>query len=40
MAEHRQHRFGRHEYDFADFGLERDALNDRLADYRATYGLD
>ena len=40
VAEHRQHRFGRHEYDFADFGLERDAVNDRLADYRATYGLD
>ncbi len=40
VAEHRQHRFGKHEYELADFGLERHALNDRLADYRATYGLD
>ncbi|MEQ8843209.1 MAG: sulfotransferase [Acidimicrobiales bacterium] len=40
VSEHRQHRFGKHEYDFADFGLERDALNDRLATYRATYALD
>jgi len=40
VAEHRQHRFGKHEYDYADFGLVRDDLNDRLAGYRATYGLD
>jgi hypothetical protein len=40
VAEHRQHRFGTHEYELADFGLERHALNDRLADYRAAYGLD
>ncbi len=39
-AEHRQHRFGKHEYDPADFGLDRDELNGRLADYRARYGLD
>jgi hypothetical protein len=38
-AEHRQHRYGRHEYEFADFGLDRDELNERLAGYRATYGL-
>jgi len=40
VAEHRQHRFGKHEYELADFGLERAALNDRLADYREAYGLD
>ena len=40
VAEHRQHRFGRHDYDFADFGLDRDELNERLADYRSAYDLD
>lgn len=40
VAEHRQHRYGRHEYDPADFGLDPNELNERLAHYRATYGLD
>jgi len=40
VSEHRQHRFGRHEYALADFGLDADELNEPLAAYRATYGLD
>ncbi len=37
--EHRQHKHGRHSYTFEDFGLNRDALNERFADYRSTYDL-
>lgn len=36
-AEHRQHRHGRHEYDFGEFGLQREALDERFSDYRARY---
>ena len=37
--EHRQHKYGRHSYTFEDFGLNRDSLNERFADYRRTYDL-
>ncbi|MDW3217535.1 MAG: sulfotransferase [Acidimicrobiales bacterium] len=36
---HVQHRYGRHEYTFEDFGLDRAELDTRHAAYRATYGL-
>jgi len=39
VGEHRQHRFGRHEYELADFGLDADELNEPLSSYRETYGL-
>ena len=34
---HGQHRFGRHRYDLADFGLCADALAERFAAYRARF---
>ena len=37
--EHRQHKHGRHSYTFEDFGLDRDALNERFSTYRSTYDL-
>ncbi len=37
--EHRQHKYGRHSYTFEDFGLNRDALNERFSAYRGTYEL-
>ncbi len=37
--EHRQHRYGRHEYDMADFGLDRGELDERFGDYRNEYDL-
>ena len=37
VAVHRQHRYGRHTYDLADFGLARGELDERFADYRARY---
>lgn len=37
---HVQHRYGRHEYTFEDFGLDRAVLDARHAGYRAAYGLD
>ena len=37
--EHRQHKHGRHSYTFEDFGLNRDALNERFSAYRNTYDL-
>lgn len=40
VDEHVQHRHGRHEYTFEDFGLDRDELDARHADYRSTHGLD
>ena len=36
---HRQHKYGRHSYTFEEFGLNRDVLNERFADYRRTYDL-
>lgn len=39
VGEHRQHRWGRHEYTFEKFGLEADALRDRLRDYCEAYDL-
>ena len=38
-AEHRQHRYGRHEYEMADFGLDRNELDESFADYRSLYEL-
>jgi hypothetical protein len=38
-AEHVQHRFGRHLYDPADFALERGALDERFARYRARFDV-
>ncbi|MEM7143056.1 MAG: sulfotransferase [Actinomycetota bacterium] len=40
VGEHKQHRWGRHEYTFEDFGLDAAALAERHADYRTAYGLD
>lgn len=39
VDEHVQHRHGRHTYTFEEFGLDREALDERHADYRTTYGL-
>ena len=39
VREHRQHRFGKHEYELADFGLDRVEFDDRLAGYRSKYEL-
>ena len=38
-GEHVQHRYGRHVYDPADFGLERGALDERFAGYRARFDV-
>jgi hypothetical protein len=38
-GEHVQHRYGRHVYDPADFGLERAALDERFAGYRARFDV-
>jgi hypothetical protein len=32
-----QHRYGRHDYDWAALGLDRNALDERFADYRARF---
>jgi hypothetical protein len=32
-----QHRFGKHEYDWAGLGLDRSALDERFADYRSRF---
>ena len=37
--EYRQHKHGRHSYTFEEFGLSRDALNERFSAYRRTYDL-
>ncbi len=34
-----QHRYGRHVYDLADFGLTPDDVRDAFADYRAAFGF-
>ena len=34
--EHRQHKRSRHSYTVEDFGLDRDALNERFSTYRST----
>ena len=39
VNEYRQHKHGRHSYTFEEFGLNRDALNERFSDYRRTYDL-
>ncbi|MDG2029348.1 MAG: sulfotransferase [Acidimicrobiales bacterium] len=39
VGEHKQHRWGRHEYTYEDFGLSRDELLERHESYRSTYGL-
>lgn len=39
VAEHVQHRYGRHSYDPADFGLERGALDERFAGYRRRFDV-
>jgi hypothetical protein len=43
MAEHvatrPQHKYGVHRYDPADFGLQRDELDRRFDEYRATFGV-
>ena len=39
VAEHVQHRYGRHTYDPADFGLEREALDERFASYRQRFDV-
>jgi len=38
-AEHVQHRYGRHTYDPAEFGLERGALDERFARYRQRFDV-
>jgi Sulfotransferase family len=38
-SEHVQHRYGRHTYDPADFGLERAALDERFARYRLRFDV-
>ena len=38
-GEHVQHRYGRHVYDPADFGLSREALDERFAGYRARFDV-
>ena len=38
-GEHVQHRYGRHVYDPADFGLERGALDERFARYRERFDV-
>lgn len=38
-SEHRQNRHGRHTYDFADFGLDRDELAERFSTYRSRFDL-
>ncbi|MGH8983481.1 MAG: sulfotransferase, partial [Acidimicrobiia bacterium] len=35
----RQDKYGRHTYELADLGLERDELEERFADYRARYDI-
>jgi hypothetical protein len=36
--QHRQHRFGKHEYTFEGLGLSKPAIDERFADYRSRYG--
>ena len=38
-AEHHQHKYGRHEYTFEEFGLDRGALDERFGAYRDRYEL-
>jgi len=38
-GEHVQHRYGRHVYDPADFGLEQGALDERFASYRERFDV-
>jgi hypothetical protein len=38
-GEHVQHRYGRHVYDPADFGLERGSLDERFAAYRERFDV-
>jgi hypothetical protein len=39
VGEHVQHRWGRHVYDPAEFGLVRGALDERFAGYRARFDV-
>jgi hypothetical protein len=39
VGEHVQHRYGRHTYDPADFGLERAVLDERFAGYRQRFDV-
>ena len=34
-----QHRYGRHDYAFEDFGLERKEIEERFAGYRQRFGI-
>lgn len=39
VGEHRQHRWGKHEYTFEKFDLDRDVLRDRLGDYCESFDV-
>jgi Sulfotransferase family len=39
LAEHRQHRYGRHSYELRDFGLNAATLERRFADYMTQFSI-
>ena len=35
----KQHKYGKHKYSLADFGMTKDDVESRIADYRAHFGV-